>query len=738
MEENIHISTDAELTALSHRAIWETSLEDLKTLQVSEFSLFNDNYWIRKSTRPGSGGKHIRLNWHILLSNNSLLTDPCNEVSLMWAKKLMAILLLCPSNGYVLSVGSESSLRRSFQILISWMVEHKYDHPNQLTPSVIDDYINDLPEFLIKLFDSEDLSVSRVSYGLKVLNHLWTERRVMELWGFPTLTSNPFLIVKLNTLATKVATTARSWIQPLPDEVAIPLFNKASWFLGKPADDVVKLLDIIRDPIGALEFIYIDSHRAGVPFKRKQRPGKDNVTRQKRASKFLETFQFETLEGECEPWHESFNDYIKRVEGSSAKARVRQLFDAVRSACGIVIQGTTGMRISELMSIKAGYEPGTKLPKGVRVESSITGLYDVYVIRTEISKTEKGLPRQVDWILGMSPKGSVDVPLPVRALRVMNRLTEPWRPAYQGEELFIMDTGGETFRRKGTSQRPMKSYVMTEGIRRFIERWIDLMHLPDESQHKIDVDDLKKWRETKGAIFTTHMLRKSWAQFIFAVNPSLTPAIQLQFHHLSLAMTDTGYIGANPLLMQSMHQVSNQQRNLLIFETVIGRSKLAGKMGSHLEEATQDIAREIHGMALSDAWKKTVEFCNRLDLKIFFSPYGTCLPIKSSAMRCHDNSQTPSGLRFEPNYEAREPSLCAGCDNFVMDYRHIPFWKERYLQNWISFKIAEKHGETQLGQFKVIHGRAQQAEKLLIKIGVDCADLEEQVKVSVESRSEFS
>jgi hypothetical protein len=353
----------------------------------------------------------------------------------------------------------------------------------------------------------------------------------------------------------------------------------------------------------------------------------------------------------------------------------------------------------------------------------------MFLIRTVLSKTEKGLPREVDWVLGLRPKGAIEEPLALRALRLLNRLFQPWRDIAKTKRLFLTSPG-TYLALPTTALNVMDSASMSSTMKRFMERWVDLSGLPNESAHKIADNDLVKWRDSKGEIISSHMLRKSWAQFVFAVNPKLMPAIQLQFHHLSLAMSDSGYIGNNPLLVTAMDSVATQQRNLLIFETVLGRQPLSGKMGEQIERATRNLAAQLKDLPISDAWQRTVQFCDDNDLKIFFNPHGKCVPLATSKMRCHNEIGTPLGLRVQPNSATRQPTMCAGCDCFVLDSRHAPFWEDRYLQNWISYKRAERMGGT--GQFRVIKDRAVQAGKLLKKIGIDIELLDQKVNLALK------
>jgi hypothetical protein len=277
----------------------------------------------------------------------------------------------------------------------------------------------------------------------------------------------------------------------------------------------------------------------------------------------------------------------------------------------------------------------------------------------------------------------------------------------------------------------MPSERMRLGMKRFIANWIDLSGLPDESRHKIKDNDLKEWRESKGAIFKASMLRKSWAQFMFATDPRLMPAIQLQFHHLSMAMTDTGYIGANPLIVSNMDTVATQARNIMMLEMVLGRNPFAGKMGEQMEQATRDLAANVKDLPTSDAYKTVVKFCDDIQLPIFFSPHGACMPLRVSKMRCHDEAETPVLLRKQPNARTRQPSLCVGCDCYVLDARHAGYWASRYLDNWLAYKQAERSGD--VTGYKVIKARAQQAGKLLRKIGVKVVELDRQIEQTLEA-----
>ncbi|GAA0429860.1 integrase [Massilia aurea] len=710
------------------KKIYELNDEELGLYCISSNSQFKDVVWSFINPTPGARKGDSNLNWEIELLDGSRLTDQQHVERIRWAKILTLTLFVLPVKGRAPAPGSAPGLRHEFKWILSWMSERGYHSPSELTPSVIQQYIEELYHFMIRHCSDEEISVSTAIRALAPLMRLWDQRSALEKMGVKSLSNHPFEGKGTHAVAKEIATKAQGWIKPIPDEVAIPLLNKAAWFLETPADDVIKLLDVVRDPSAGVV----------VPIERGEyismcKAGEGKSSRLRRAKKFLDNFQFGTPTGEENPWHESLDvKYNATSERSARKMeRVRELWESVRDAAAIVIQSTSGMRISELLGIKAGIDSETGLPRDVRLEKSPTGLYEWFVLRSVLSKTDDGLPREVDWVLGMRPGGSVQMPLAVRALYILNKIYEPWRTNTQSEYLFLSKGMGKLLPLASTSLRAMSNDTLNVTIKRFIERWIDLSRLPDESKHKSEDNDLIPWRESKGSIFSTHMLRKTWAQFTLACDPRLLPVIQMQFHHLSLAMTEGGYIGRNPLLIEALDSISLQKRNLMLFESLTGKTLLAGRMGEQLEQEMARLRATVGELSTSEKWKSTAEWADSHDLQMFFSAHATCCPTRTSEMRCHDTARTPVWLRKEPNSATREPSLCAGCACAVMDKSHEPFWSERYVTSEVTIKAASV-AEIKQGYFREIRFRAEQARNILKKFGADMEKLDAQVRLSLE------
>ena len=709
-----------------HRPLWTLTEKEFADLQVTPLSRGGDQIWRLDPTTPGMKASHCRVNWSLILLDGSSLTDPQHSERLAWAKKLLAIILLAPSQGIVPAPASMASFQQSFRWLISWMAMRAVQTPDKIDPAV---YIDELPQLLEAHTRDDEISKSAAWLALMLLTWLWTERRQLELWGVKSLQANPFDGRGANYYSKSIATKAAGWIPPLPDEVAIPLFNKVYWWLGTPADDVVRLIACMypsRVKLEADGFERENQRRTGAGS-----PGADKGERPRMGPNLSSEYFFCTPPGDSTPWRPSLQAVYEMDRQSPPHRQVTTLFKAVREACIFCIQGMSGMRISEILGIEAGFESQSGLPKGVRIEESATGLYSVYIINTPLSKTESGLPRGMDWVLGMIPKGSPGEPLPVRALRILNHLHEPWRTAATTSRLLLADTTRHVLSSAERALGAATSDPVRDAMKRFIAQWVDLSNLQDESRHKIVDNDLRNWRESKGMIFKSHMLRKSWAQFMFAVDPRLMPAIQMQFHHLSMAMTDTGYIGSNPLLVGDMESVGTQARNRLMLEMVLGRSPLAGRMGERLEQATVDLKARVKDLPTRDAYTEVVRFCERARLPIFFSPHGACMPVQTHEMRCHDEAGTSVFLRKQPLARTRQPSLCVGCACFVLDARHAKFWAKRYVENWLAYKRAQLGGQDD--GYRAIRERALQAGKLLHKVGVNVAALDHQIEATLNS-----
>lgn len=708
------------------------SPEELLNIPVTSLNVFGDSKWYEPSRVPGQSRSTCTINWDMMLHDGSRLTDKQHSRRIWWIKLLILVRVKLPADGNFPAAGMFGSLQQAIKWFASWIAENGLHSPEELSPAVCLEYFESLPRYISEKAHDGEIRESTARIALQLLIDLWNQRVQLQKFGIASLVSHPYGGDGGAALAKRISTLAIGWVRPIPDEVAIPLLNKASWFLGAPANDVIRLIEVVDDRTAG-NVVIVDNGRGGT---RTQLAGGGKTARLRRTSKFFDNFVFSTIEGEAKPWHEPLDISLEGSVGkqSDAQFRVRQLYEAVRDACLLLVQGTTGMRISEILGISAGIDVSSTLPVGVRIENSRTGLYEWFVIRTTLSKTDDGMQREVDWVLGMRSIGDTELPEAVRALVILNKLTEPWRERAATNRLVLSTLSGFALPTKAAVLLAPIASKVNASMRRFIENWVDLSGLPDTSKAMAFDNDLVEWRAGKGAPFRSHMLRKTWASYVLGCDPKLLPAIQMQYHHSNLAITEGGYIGNNPLLVESLDSVARQKRNSVIFELVTGQSALAGRMGGQLNEATTQLKVETIDLPLSEKWKKVEAWADENQLQLFFSQHANCAPIRRSEMRCQDATDTPVWIRNVPNTATREPSLCAGCACAIIDRSHERFWVGRYVDSMISIRASERIQSAE-SEFRVIKFRAAQADSILRKFGTDREDLQAKVELAWEAEN---
>jgi len=709
---------------------------ELAMAMVSSVSRWADASWTFDNAAPGVSGSST-VYWAVELDDGSILTDAVHEHLLDWLKRFVWSLLAEPSARFPLGPGSMGTLSVGVRRFARWMVKEGLALPSELDPVVVDGFVEDLPRMLFDEVENEEaeeddtddgaeetggvaLSFNVVRGTIRVPALIWQQRDALLAAGIAPMPSAPFAGKSAHEIASSVARVVRGWIPPLPDEIAIPVLNQATRMIGEPAIDAQQLLEAcLAKRLQSRTAIYGGKSREVGIFPKQQA--------QRKAA---ERFVFSTILGEHEPWHPR----LVRPNGDTPEmhavmTQVRHIVQGVCTAAVIVVQSTAGMRISEICGLPAGVDAATGLPNCIRIEESATGLNEVFLCRTLLSKTEE-TPRNVDWVVGMRPKGSDEVPLAVRAIVVLDDLLAPYRAWAGTDRLLVSLHPSQGLPLSAERVGRATGGILRQNIKDFVVRWVDLSMLPDQSAHAVEDDDLVKWRESKGRIIRTHQFRKMWAGFALQVDPRLLPVIQMHFHHLSQAMTEGGYIGNNRLQVAPLSTVRAQQTNLLMFEMATGKSLAAGRMGEQVGEHIAELRARIQDLPRTAAWRETVRFVNDFDLRLWFAPHGKCLPLVPMAMRCHDLAGTASWLNREPNYSTRQPSVCAGCSCFILDSRHRGFWEMRYVENWVAYKNAERCGIG--GQFRVVRDRASQAAVLLTRIGVDIRPLEARVDQRLE------
>lgn len=697
----------------------------------------------------------------------------------------------------------------------AWLVAQEIRWPHEITESVVTRYKEHLQGDAEDDYDTKALTEAAAYGRLLPFVLLWRQRFVLERAGIAPMPAAPFGRTGVIKIAKQIAAVATGSYRPLPDEVAIPILNKAMAMLGSPADDVIALVEACATAYSsglahegkpsyrkalaanrqlaaakAFRFSVVDGrpwhppldpdewdtslisaaeqklrpylnarrcewaaqiHNQDADSPTEQRPtfptwrsgGLDHVDLRQVVLDLGLTLDDQQLLCRHPELHALIDAAAKEqglppVPLNNIMQRVRQLALTIRSAAHLVIQATTGMRISEICALRAGVDETTGLPLSITLQDGLAGLTEIFIVNSDLSKTED-TPRTVQWVLGYRPKGSAELPPAVQAIIILDRLLEPWRALLGTDDLFISFVARRGLPKSVEAVGPIRSSALRDEAKEFIAEWVDLTTLPDEAERKTQDKDLVPYRQSHGRIIKTHQLRKSFGHFAANIDRRLLPMLQMNFHHVSAAMTDGAYTG-NPILERDMNDVRHQDLAFASLEIASGASGMAGRYGEQMErKIVAELGSRIAGLSAEDAYLEAFVYVEEAGItRMFFEPYGICGALSASEMTCHDVGGTADVARWEPyltpNYETRQPSLCSGCACFAIAQRHRPFYELRYIDNAAQLRVFEAldhKGALVDGYLLLVQAQAQQSAAICRKLGSDMNELERRLAAKV-------
>lgn len=212
----------------------------------------------------------------------------------------------------------------------------------------------------------------------------------------------------------------------------------------------------------------------------------------------------------------------------------------LRTSCYILVAFVTGMRVSEILSLKEGC-----------VETEYTEDGEFVWVNSTLHKTLGGDPSAPDrWLCG---------PVAARAIAALEWLTAVVRSRASHRKLFVPVT------RWGLSHwmsETISATAMNDSLMGFVE-WLDL-------------------RDEKGNLFRlhTHMFRPTFARHVVRNDTTNLLALKDHFKHVSLAMTDQ-YVGVD----EELQDLLNDEANRLSFESfdkALRSDRLGGPRGKDL------------------------------------------------------------------------------------------------------------------------------------------------------------
>lgn len=687
----------------------------VENIWVSKVSRWNDPEWRLDNMTPGASNFVSCFLWNFAMPDASDFSEEkWKDIRNRW-KMIVWSMFLDYRGGKNFKTGSAATISYGFRYFIIWMAKNSYEFFSELDQDSETSFLDELSSGEGREgngdcdeFDfDEEKSYGTLKQRIQTWNYLWLQSDVLIEMGIEPLPGIPFDGRSVNSICGEIVTKVVGKIPALPDDVAGPIMEAAYTLLDKVAEDVLEIQSQYLS-----EYFKFDAFTRST----KQRRAKSAVSKKVvelhgKINKIFPTVYLSRL----------FNDGVV-LDDENIVFSIRNFITDVRNACIIIIQSITGVRINEICGLRSGVDFVSGLPICVDHRKSKTGLNDLYYLHGFLAKTEEA-PKKVEWLIGAVPCGSGIVPIPVLALLVLNRLFEPWRSMALEESvkqsLLVSFIVGNGLPKKSSMISKITGNLLLLGQKDFVRKFVDLTHMPDLSTQG---ENLIPYRESKGMCIKTHQWRKTFAIYMFRIDSRLLPAISQQFKHLSLAMTEQGYIGSDPSLIEIFDSVRLQKTVEFFLTASIGERKIYGRFADAIDQYLKDFfvndTRDILARR-----NKVEQWVVKNDIRIWFADHGKCfIGINPNSARCHEIAGTSDWKRSEPNYATREAGLCLGCPCYAIDAEHKIFWKKRFYDNQSAFsdsiKLNDSHG------FRVAKERAIQAAAVLKILKVDFSEME--------------
>ncbi|WP_168135832.1 hypothetical protein [Sphingomonas corticis] len=552
-----------------------------------------------------------------------------------------------------------------------------------------------------KIIAKDEFTYSAAHLRLWILGKLWEHRDDLAAGGVDVLPEDPFPGSTVAREAEEASAIAVALIPPLPDEVSTLIMGDAFRLIGKPAEDVIELQ---RLHLGAM-------------FRMDRPPWVHEIAR---IQKVTADFNFSLVEGKA--WHAPLSLDTKLATGSE---ELRELIQLIRNACITVIFSGTGCRISEVLSLETGVKPkgpqtvdgsspAHALPACISVKRSKSGLHHHFFMHGKLSKGEDE-PKDEKWLCGSRPADAVDLEPPVvRAIRVLERLFEPWRELVEDDltrRSLILTFATQGLPRRKDSIVPASSSQVNLALAQHAGRKeVGLAGLKSQVARN---PKLAPYVKDNGRCIRTHQWRKTFALFMMRLDERMIPALAHHFKHMSIAVTEGAYMPEDPSMIAAAESVHMMETHRALYEMRRRDGGKFGKLDRAMDGFADDLERLIGDLPLEENYENVRHALVTRDLRIFNAEHGRCLiAANPDKARCHEAAGTSGWRRLSPNVETRTPGMCAGCENFSVSSEHGAFWRRRYVQHQSNWMLSDGSAD-----FEVVRRMAQQAAGVLKALG---------------------
>lgn len=650
---------------------------------VSSLSSWSDNAWRFPKCIPSVPAPV--LSWSFSMSDGTVFSDEKWSSLLYQFRAVVWCLLnrhphlnaLKPSNVSIFSV--------AIRPLARWMGDRSITSLSELEPDFCQRYLEHRID--ARRTQASELKYTSLYREAHFLEWIYLVRDTLQDFGVAPMPSPPFRHQRAAKVVGQIVPPPQRKLEPVPESITIELLNRSSALLEVPADDAVKMASLLASAHSEISALRISS-----------------ADKFRKYCERISGFHFSPLQKSDKPWRAPV------PPGKDAVDHAYRLIFLVRDAALVFFQASTGLRSSEFGALTCDSSAVGTLPNCVSVVRSRSGLNELFVLKGTTVKLERH-ERKVEWVIGLRPIGSSYIPPPVRALIVLKDLLKPWRDA-AGTDMLIVSPQWTIGFHFSTISNTTSALHLACRLRRFAAESLS----PADPQHSTRDPDSRIIIERGFKTLRPHRWRTTWALFAYRVDARLLTAISIHFKHISLAMTERGYIGNDLEQLQILDDVNRDWTVRYFYECATGRRIPHGPLADLVKDHRLWLARRKRRASARSLLTAIRRGVDEHKLRIWSLEEGKCLvSLWPKESRCHELAQSSHWSRSKPNYSSRSAGVCASCKCFFPDAENKRFWIERYEQNKRAFEVGLKRDG--MAGVHVFESRYLQAAAVLRRIG---------------------
>lgn len=656
---------------------------DLPITQVTNRSFWSAAVWRFDVDRAGKG--NLCLNWQ-LDCPEARWKCPSFQILLDQAKRILLSSKIKSRRGKNLKSATLQLVGAGLRLLINWMHSSGLFTFSALTPDAFARYARYLAATRVDVDEQQRIASGTLAKLLDVAVRAFEQSVLFEDFPDARIPQHPLRGETAHAYALGVCDPTRGSIPPVPDAVFDPLMTAALDWIENRSADILELVKIYTN--ASRKTLESTSHNY-LPF----------------INQRLLDFRFNGS-GSIPDWRPPLCTALEVIviteEGEELKKltpaqQFRDLIMDLYGAATCIIQGFTGIRVSELAGLKGTPEQPDGSPACIKKLPAMMGHNEAFYLVGYIYKSKK-TPEPAEWIIAVRPFGVMTVPPVVKAIEVILKLFDYWRQLAGVDELSLSVVQANGLARLSNSVGP----IMSDRIRTLQQKFL--------ARHVQLGEDFANW------VLTTHQFRKKFAHDIIRSDSSAVPEVRLHFHHLSDHIVLGAYYGNDPSLVELVNDTAVQQASLDVVEIIFGRRPSGGRAAG-LFEKYAPLIRERCGDGRDD--NERIQKVARLlideKIKVWPSRYGSCY-FRSETARCHflalGNFDRSSS---RPHPKERTQEVCFSCSNLLVLKRHEPFWKRDYEENTMHYENALEQNEPATAYF--LSERLDLAAAILTSLG---------------------